>query len=292
MSRRAFTLVELLVVIAIIAIIVGLLLPAIQKVRESALRTQSMNNLKQIGLGLHNYHDSQAGKLPMLNGQGTGPIPRSLFIVLMPHIDQGNVYAAYINSPQAFSSAYTVKPYLSPADPTITDLADARGLASYAANAQVFVDWPRMPATFADGTSNTLTFAEHYARGCNGTVFHWYRKSPEGPGGVERMHRASFADNGPAIRASDPTSAQYYEDVYPVTGANPPTSRGSIPGLTFQVRPKLSECDPRLAQGPHSGGMLAALADGSVRTLAPGMSETTYWGAVTPAGGEVLDNDW
>ncbi len=227
----------------------------------------------------------------MLNGQGTGWIPKSLFVVLMPHLEQGNVYSAYVESTQGLSSGYTIKLYLSPADPTIGSLADANGLSSYAANAQVFVDWPRMPATFADGTSSTITFAEHYASGCNGKAFHWFLKSP-GSAGIENLHRASFADNGPAIRASDPTSAEYYQDVYPVTGGNPLASRGSIPGLTFQVRPKLSECDSRLAQGPHSGGMLAALADGSVRTLAPGMSETTYWGAVTPSGGEVLGNDW
>jgi hypothetical protein len=66
---------------------------------------------------------------------------------------------------------------------------------------------------------------------------------------------------------------------------------GWVPGLTFQVQPKLSECDPRIPQTPHNA-LLVALGDGSVRALSEGMSEVTFWSAVTPNGGEVLKSDW
>jgi hypothetical protein len=80
--------------------------------------------------------------------------------------------------------------------------------------------------------------------------------------------------------------------VYPITTGNPSATTGSIAGLTFQVQPALADCDPRLAQTAYSGGMPVALLDGSVRTLSPGMSAATYWGAVTPNGGEVPGSDW
>jgi len=153
-KQRGFTLIELLVVIAIIAILIGLLLPAVQKVREAAARTQSLNNLHQLGLALHDCNDAQGGKCPpsfgyfpgVNDGTGNGgnnsvfPAHRgSLHYFLLPYVEQDNLYKS-----TGGDSWYNYTPYkgfISPSDPayaTGLDQDQGRPALTYADNGFVF----------------------------------------------------------------------------------------------------------------------------------------------------------
>jgi len=106
-KRRAFTLVELLVVIAIIGILIALLLPAVQAAREAARRSQCTNNLKQIGLALHNYHDVQRS-FPLGAYTGVGPVYGHLSgtnwrTEILPYLEQGALYSKLTFDGSAFS---------------------------------------------------------------------------------------------------------------------------------------------------------------------------------------------
>jgi hypothetical protein len=154
-------------------------------------------------------------------------------------------------------------------------------LSSYAANAQLFCHSPSLPATIQDGASNTIAFAEHYAYGCGTDTYVFAERE-----GFKFIRRATFADGGPDTRINPGL------DYIPITSRTSPPQSKWLDNSTFQAAPTVAQCDGHMANTPYRSGMLTALADGSCRTLSPGMSPTTYWGAVTPAAGETLGPDW
>ena len=296
--RNGLSLIEVIVVVAIVAILLGLLLPAVQRVRDAALWTRSANNVRQIQLSVHQFAGANNDRVPVLNGEPNGPNPhRSLLGAILPLIEQGAVYDAIYNTSTPAASLL-VRQYVGPADPTNNAERGSWGYTSYAANAFAFQPRFTLAAGYPDGLSNTLAFAEHYSH-CGGAHFLWpiYRVD------IFSMHRASFSDGGLVF------DDQNYGEVYPVTKGTPPVSgpaflpvgprRDDTPPdavlqpirTPFQTAPAVLDCHGMIPQTPHREGMLAGLMDGSVRRLSPSTSMATFWGAVTPAGGEVL-TDW
>ncbi len=293
--RRGMTLIETLVVVAIIAVLIGLLLPAVQKVRETAARTRCGNQIREICNAMAAFEGIWS-TLPTYKpgpifGPGDKPAP---LLAIMPYLERDPEYQQVVSATGP-GSGVLVGPFICPSDPA-ANLDVAYGSTSYALNAQVFVGGDASLAkSFGDGISTTILVAEHYLS-CNGTLFSWYAPYPitlpnDSP--VLVVHRSTFADGGPAAASMQPVDTH---DIYPVTSGNPPTSvgftfGGAPPGVTFQLTPKAA-CDPRLAQTAHPNGMPVGMADGSVRTIAPEVSAVIYWAAVTPDGGEKDYPDW
>jgi prepilin-type N-terminal cleavage/methylation domain-containing protein len=316
-SRRGFTLIELLVVIAIIAVLIGLLLPAVQKVREAAARIKCDNNLKQLGLAAQNYHDAHQHFPP---GIGYYPFTANstfgtYFFHLLPYIEQEPLFRSSHDTAQFLSPVGPTTLYypgnnnvygrpvamlLCPSDPsvgpggTVLIGGETFGASSYAPNGLISGNGPPTPGpqgrthmlAITDGTSNTILHAEKYARCSNTTMVPMFR---DGGTAWAYCTTLAFPWQPPPMdvppRGFGPGFA-----IAAFANLGAPNAIG--PGSRFVVQPRQGSCDPTRTSTAHPSGIQVGLADGSVRTLAPGTSGTTWWAAVTPSGDDKLGSDW
>jgi prepilin-type N-terminal cleavage/methylation domain-containing protein/prepilin-type processing-associated H-X9-DG protein len=285
--RPAFTLIELLVVIAIIAVLIGLLLPAVQKVREAAARAKCENNLHQIGVALHDYHSSAGGFPP---GQYT-PSPNvhhNWATLILPQIEEDNLFRIYNTKVNWDSVAndsgvlqHQVKTYICPSAPGVPPrtAANHRGVLDYPAINQAKIpnkpyltinvkadptylgvlgnNVSRRVTDITDGSSNTLIVAEDAGRNdC-------YEM---GVSGCTLAQDGAWANPGGAIV---------------ITGFNPTTR--NTPGPLA-----INGTNSQNVYSFHQGGANVLFADGSARFLSANVSLDILVSLMTRAGGETV----
>jgi prepilin-type N-terminal cleavage/methylation domain-containing protein len=267
---HGFTLIELLVVIAIIAVLIGLLIPAVQKVREAAQRATSANNLKQMGLATHNFASANDGVLPPYVGCLPGDnAVHSFFFYILPYIEQENIAANYPQGLIGINIPVSVMTYYAPLDPTNDPSLD---FTSYASNQALFKTTTTIPNTTtaninnsfgSKGTSNTVMIMERYA------------KAP--------VNARLALRNGNHIWSTAFTALDC--TVVPASGgytAPPAPQFAPTPAAADNFRP----------QGFTASVMLVCLGDGSVRAVGPSVSQPTWTWACDPMNGNPSPSDW
>jgi prepilin-type N-terminal cleavage/methylation domain-containing protein len=269
-SKRGFTLIELLVVIAIIAILIGLLLPAVQKVREAAARSTSQNNLKQLSLACHTLADANNGYLPpaYVAANGSGPYSSATgtsHFFLLPFIEQTALYNGGVFPA---NSTNVVKTFIATLDPTVSNGLASNGYAAanYAVNSnttQPVFPSPsslRFPGGISDGLSNTVFFAE-------------------------KKSSCTTASSGGSIGWTN------------WAGNNTTAGSSTVPYFTsiLPPQPQLSPATTCNGLQPHflsASGCQVGMGDGSVRGVSSGVSAPTWLQVITPSSNEVINSDW
>ena len=296
-KRVGFTLIELLVVIAIIAILIGLLLPAVQKVREAAARMSCTNNLKQYGLAVHNYHDAN-GRLPYSVSPWTegGPAPhtgRGWILESLPYLEQGNLYSQFepSRSGDMFSGqglmncqtqmATQLRVLNCPSDispRTSTNCAQWGGITVAVTSYKGVIGTSNMGGGWPDSPSGTVD--NHYNTLPTGLFF---RNSDQA-----RITLVSITDGtsntlmvGEDVSAENIHSAAFY--------ANGDYASSHAP-LNYFPKPSDPGNWPRVIsfRSKHTGGANFCLADGSVRMVSDSINRLLYQQLCTRVGGEAV----